>query len=60
MPTSPVVQSASTGSPLSSYAAARPLSQSMTAFVARVSLWSPTVAHPSENPVPMLSPSTTA
>jgi hypothetical protein len=60
MPTSPVVQSASTGSPASSRATARPFSQSMTASVARVSFMSPTVAQPSERPVPMLSPNTTA
>jgi hypothetical protein len=60
MPTSPVVQSAATGSPASVNACARPFSQSMTALVPSVSFMSPTVGHPSENPVPMDSPRTTA
>ena len=60
MPTAPVVQSARTRWPAASNAFARPLSQSITAFVPSVSAGPPMSGQPSEPNVPMLSPSTTA
>ena len=60
MPVRPVDQPARTGAPASSKAAARPLSQSTTAFMPSVSLRPPEVGQPSDPPLPRLSAKTTA
>jgi hypothetical protein len=57
MPVRPVDQFARTVAPVWSKPAARPLSQSTTAFMPRVSLRPPEVGQPSEPPAPRLSAS---